>query len=810
MIKKMIKNSVLLLTILAVFLTVQPFGVWAETPASAQNSHGITAAEGEELLVLTSAQAASTQQEEPITRGATADMILQAAEKYTSGLMREDILKGYADGTLNEDAAVTRAEAFVMVSRAFGTLPAPTGYIEKISPLGVSFSDLPDWAAEDIQNLTRAGVLVGAEEGVLAPDELLTKEQLTRLFYRLYSNKGSSLKDDFYISSNKDVMDSLEIPEGAEAAGGSSTLATKTSEQVKGIIKEVVESEADYSNGSDEQMIRDLYRTLTDMETRNRLGIQPLEKYFDKVDSAEKLSELALVQAEIIRELGKNTNGLLLFFERSDTNDRTNIVLSVVPGLGILGSADEYEKILQEKLQLTGVPDDTAADLAAQLIAMEGGEVDEPSIMLPEGDIPEENLDDGGMDGMCFYTIEEVDRLAPELGIVDMLSALGYGGTIKFQAVDKNGFEQTLKNLNNENLDALKAQVKLAILDFYHEFLSQEIIDFYQETEERLGYGSGGETETPKERAYQAVANYLSDPVGRQYAARHFTPEAKADVKVMVDELIAAFEARVQKLDWMSEETKGEALRKLETLQVAIGYPDEWPEENLEITSPDEGGSAFQNMAVVFRSETHHDFSSLQVYTVNAAANRQTNQLIFPAGIMQAPYYDVHAAREENLAGIGAIIAHEITHVFDDQGAKYDADGNLRDWWKPEEHAYFQELCQKVVQFYDGWEAAPGIAADGANTLSENIADIGGMACTLDVLKQMENPDYDQFFRAHSAAWVKVSTRASMEEEIYDEHAPNNLRINRVFSNFQEFFDTYAIGERDGMYVAPEDRILIW
>lgn len=806
----MIKKALSLLTVVAVFFTAHPFAASADNSTTDQNTQGITAMEGAELSSSPAVLAASTPQEEPITRGAAADMILQAAGKYTPGLVRGDILKGYGDGSLNEDAAVTRAEAFVMVSRAFGTLAAPIGYMEKISPVGVSFSDLPDWAAEDIQNLTRAGVLVGAEVGILAPEEPLTREQLTRLLYRLYAYKGSDLKDDFYISSNKEVMDGLALPAGAEAAGGSSALASKTAEQVKEIIKEIVEAGADYPNGSDEQKIRDLYCTLADMETRNRLGIQPLEKYFDKVDGAEKLSELALVQAEIVQELGKDTNGLLLFFERSDANDQTNIVLSVVPGLGLLGPAKEYEKILQEKLQLTGVPADTAASLTAQLISLDGGEADEPSITLPEGDTLEGKLDDGSMDGLYFYTLEEVDRLAPELGIADMLQTLGYGDAIKFQAVDKNGFEQTLKNLNNENLDALKAQVKLALLDFYHEFLSQEIIDFYQEAEERLGYGSGGEAETPEERAYQAVANYLSDPVGRQYAARHFTPEAKADVKVMIDELIAAFEARVQKLDWMSDETKGEALRKLETLKVAVGYPDEWPEENLEIKSPEEGGSAFQNMAAVFSAETLHDFSSLQVYTVNAAANRQTNQLIFPAGIMQAPYYDVNATREENLAGIGAIIAHEITHVFDDQGAKYDADGNLRDWWKPEEHAYFQELCQKAVEFYDGWEAAPGIAADGANTLSENIADIGGMACTLDVLKQIKNPDYDQFFRAHSAAWVKVTTRALMEENIYDEHAPNNLRINRVFSNFQEFFDTYAIGEGDGMYVAPEDRILIW
>ncbi len=196
---------------------------------------------------------------------------------------------------------------------------------------------------------------------------------------------------------------------------------------------------------------------------------------------------------------------------------------------------------------------------------------------------------------------------------------------------------------------------------------------------------------------------------------------------------------------------------------------------------------------------------------VNAYYNQFNNTMAFPAGILQAPFYDVNATEEENLAGIGTIIAHEMTHAFDNNGAKYDKDGNPNDWWTAEDYAKFQALCDQVAAFYDGWESATGISISGSQTLGENISDIGGMACLLDILRQKEDADYDAFFRAYAKSWMKASTRENTEFMAqFDEHGPGNLRTNRVISNFHEFFDTFDIQPGDGMYVAPEDRIKIW
>ena len=201
----------------------------------------------------------------------------------------------------------------------------------------------------------------------------------------------------------------------------------------------------------------------------------------------------------------------------------------------------------------------------------------------------------------------------------------------------------------------------------------------------------------------------------------------------------------------------------------------------------------------------------MAAFTVNAAASRNTNTLIFPAGILQSPLYDQNASFEANLGAIGSTIAHEITHLFDDGGAQYDATGTVRNWWTDEDYTHFQELCQKAETFYNGYEAAPGIPTDGKETLSENIADIGGIACGLEILSSRQNPDYDAFFRSYARYWIKVAGYDTLSELAQtDQHAPNILRANRVLSNFQEFFDTYGIVPGDGMYVAPEDRIVIW
>lgn len=201
----------------------------------------------------------------------------------------------------------------------------------------------------------------------------------------------------------------------------------------------------------------------------------------------------------------------------------------------------------------------------------------------------------------------------------------------------------------------------------------------------------------------------------------------------------------------------------------------------------------------------------MTVYTVNAYYNAGNNEIVFPAGILQAPFYDKDASREENLGGIGFVIAHEITHSFDNNGAKFDAQGNATDWWQPGDYEHFQQLCGEVEAFYDGVEVAPGFVNNGTRTLSENIADLGSMACILETARLEGDPDYQALFENLAKCWTMTSSRSTLQLlASVDVHSFNKVRVNRTLQNFEEFYQTYGIQEGDGMYVAPADRVQIW
>ena len=202
---------------------------------------------------------------------------------------------------------------------------------------------------------------------------------------------------------------------------------------------------------------------------------------------------------------------------------------------------------------------------------------------------------------------------------------------------------------------------------------------------------------------------------------------------------------------------------------------------------------------------------AMHPFTVNACYQATNNDITFPAAILQAPLYDVNASREENLGGIGYIIAHEITHAFDNNGAKFDEKGNAADWWTQSDYAAFQQKCQAVAAWYDGQEAYPGIACSGTLTISENVADLGAIRCVVDAAKKLDDPDLDALFRAVANTWASTSTRQIRQYlTAVDVHAPDKLRCNRVLQTLPEFYETYDIQPGDGMWTQPESRVSVW
>ena len=752
------------------------------------------------------------------TAGELADYFINAAEGYQPSADCAQILEGFTE---SEEA--TRLQMLVIASRAFGRLPAPEGYAARIAAPAPDLSGMPEWAQTELKNLAEAGLLAAADLQDVNNEEAsgstenaggdvmnapATLKDARLIASRFFAYFGTELKDDFYSTVNRQLLNTIEIPEGQDTAGGSSSVTANTDEQLKALILEIVNSDEEYPKGSSAQKIRDLYKNFENVEARDQAGIEPLRKYLDAVDQAGSFSELNAAIAQAVNELGILANGLLPGIPVTDTKDSSRKVLLLmtqVPGLVVSdyenpeGEAyQEYRAALVEQLLAVGESQEEADSHADAIMNLEK--------VLAEN--MEEQDGSGKIKEQTYYTLEMLDEMMPQAKPSEMLKAIGLSENVKMQVFDDKQFKALTEWYTEENLELFKAIEKMALLTSYSSFLSADLAERF------------GTAWLPS--ADVAVQNYLSEELGELYTDRYFPAESKAEVEKMVNMLIETFKERIRRLDWMEEMSKEEALKKLESLTVLIGFPDEWSFNTADIRGAAEGGSLFENVAASEVEKWKKQLGELEkpvdprrfplaAYTVNAAASRNTNTIIFPAGILQSPFYDRNASFEANLAAIGSTIAHEITHMFDDGGAQYDSQGNVTDWWETTDYEHFQELCKKVENFYDGREAAPGIGADGKATLSENIADIGGIACGLDVLSKMENPDYDAFFRSYANQWLRVADYSTLEELAQsDIHSPNNLRCNRVLSNFQEFYDTYGIQEGDGMYVAPEDRIRIW
>lgn len=259
-------------------------------------------------------------------------------------------------------------------------------------------------------------------------------------------------------------------------------------------------------------------------------------------------------------------------------------------------------------------------------------------------------------------------------------------------------------------------------------------------------------------------------------------------------------------------------------MTVKVGYPDKWDTtlDQVEVKSYNEGGSLFSNTFAVNSAYVDVFKSSIgkpvnkgmwiaSVYSVNAYYSPFNNEITFPAGILQSPFYDINAKPEQNLGAIGVVIGHEISHAFDNNGSAYDEHGNAKNWWTEEDFKKFKEKCQELIAFYDGIEVAPGAINNGLLTLGENVADLAGMAVALQVASETDNPDYRAFFESNAEIWTYTSTKefaASLSKE--DTHSANKVRVNRTIVNFEQFYEAYGINHGDGMYVAPEDRVSIW
>ena len=771
------------------------------------------------LSVSVSVYADETETLSPATRGEIVNTLLNAADAYQPEIKKQDIIKGSNNGDLREHNPAKKIEALVMLSRAFGELPEPVGNDLRIGTFGVEFTDVPAWAKTDIDKLVKAGVLTGNPDGTLGANDTITIEEFQTIIARIWALKGSHLNDDFYETINKEWLNKSTIASGEVAGAVAYELDKQNRDKIEKMIDEL--SGKQFAEGTKEQKIADFYSTALDTENRNKQGIEPIQKYINAIDEAKTLDELVQADLNLEKEWGISS-----LFSFSVMNDAKNSSENTLYYNGLSVGLDKNSFVTEDPtskkafiqymtdiLMIAGEEASTAATIAEQVYEMEKSLA---SVSLE----PHEKSDVTKYYNP--YTIEQFNNMFKSVDMKHVLQSMKIDGADKVIVLDMKMAQKGAELLTETNLDVLKGYAKTRLLMATGDSLS----DGFKDANNKLFATVRGITgeKTEQEIALELTISSMSGYIEQMFAEKYFSPEAKKDVEQMVEQLIATYEERIQSLDWMSETTKEKAIKKLDTMIVKIGYPDQWDTtlDQVAIKTYDEGGSLFSNTFSVLKAYTDKVKEQLgkpvdrttwitSVYTVNAFYYPLNNDITLPAGILQAPFYDINAKPEENYGAIGTVIAHEISHAFDNNGSAYDENGNANNWWTEEDFKKFNEKNQELIEFYNNIEIIPGVLSDGQLTLSENVADLGGMAASLQVVSKMNNPDYKAYFENYAKVWSFTATKeyiAFLSKN--DVHAAQKIRVNRTILNFQEFYDTYGIKPGDGMYVTPEDRVSLW
>lgn len=708
---------------------------------------------------------------------------------------------------------ITRLEFALIVGNSMRELPAIR------SPL--AFEDVPAEVAGKIDRITSAGLMSGYGNGCFGSDDYLTKGQLEVVLNKIRALSSIRPQDDFFYAINHQWLSTTKLPAGYPGMTTFDEVDRRNTDKLKAIVKDLVENRDTYQEGTIEQKIADFYLTILDMENRNKEGIKPIQKYLDLIDGVSSAQELLDAMVQLEAETGMRP--LVSFAPDADLNDSNRHSLYAA-GLSTGLPADYilmgnpqidalYTGVITQLFALSGIPEEEAVEKAQNLYAFE--KVIAQNTMKNEEASKVENIYNP-------VSRAELVGMFPSVDLDKYLSDLGFGSVDTIILSDVNLMKKTGELLSDDNLDVLKTYCRFRILASTASLLSKDFRDVTMNFQKAF-YGISS-TMDEEEIAFNLLNSVMSDYLGRIYVERYFSAEAKADVESIVADIIAAFEDRIEALDWMGQETKEKAITKLKTIKVKIGYPDKWkdPLKDISIKTYADGGSLLGNIFAINSAQVKENKSLLSKpvdrsawymppHMVNAYYNPTNNEIVFPAGILQPPYYDVNASREQNLGGIGTVIAHEITHAFDNNGAQFDENGNMNNWWTEQDYTVFRQKCQAVIDLYDGLVIAPGAVVNGNLTVSENVADIGAMACILDIAADIPDVDYKALFESYAAIWRFTGT-----EQIYqmlatqDVHAPNKYRVNRVLQNFEEFYKTYDIQPGDAMYLAPEERVTVW
>ena len=646
--------------------------------------------------------------------------------------------------------------------------------------------------------------------------------------------------DDFFRHVNGTWLDKTEIPDDQTSWGGFNQLRKKTDADVLTILNKAIQ-ERDFPKvkdaqgneiDSDQEKAVNYYESIMDTVSRNKQGKAPVKPFLAKVAELNTKKEIQDYITNMAPYGGGGFYGFGVYNDLKNSSQYAGYLDSNGLGLSrdyyvddkVKDKLKKYEEFVAKMLQEFGDDATVAKKNAATIIAFE------KSLAAPMM-TKEQQRDTRNMYNPM--SIDELQEMAPAIDWKAHLTGIGVADLDRIIVTDPGYFKAMSTIFEARSVEDIKLLLRWntinTALGLLSTDLEKENWEFYSK-EMR-----GAKKQRPRdERALGNLNGAVGEALGKLYVDAKFPPEAKKKAKEMIDNVLLGFEKRIASLEWMSEETKTKALEKLHKLTVKIAYPDVWKDySELQVVGLKEGGTYFENAINVTQWNYNKNMAKLgqkvdrtewgmSPQTVNAYFNPVNNEIVFPAAILQPPFYNYTADEAVNYGGIGAVIGHEISHSFDDSGARFDGDGNLKNWWTDSDSEKFGVIGKRLVKQYSDIVAIDSLHLNGEFTLGENIGDLGGVQAAYEglqiFLQKNGRPDKideftpeQRFFLSWGTIWrTKMRDEALKNLIMTNPHAPGMYRAYMPLKNVDAFYEAFDVKEDDKMYLKPEDRVRIW
>lgn len=634
-----------------------------------------------------------------------------------------------------------------------------------------------------------------------------------------------SPQDDFYRHVNGKWLKEFELPADKSRYSTFTILREKAQEDVKIIIEEAAEKKS--SKGSDNQKIGDLYHSFMDTSRLEEIGVKSLEKEMNKISKINNLSDLSeyMAYADIITTA---PFGLYVYIDSKNPTEHVTYLGQSglgLPNRGYYMDDDEKSKNIRKEYV-------THIGKMFELYGMSNSNKLGSTVMDIETSLARFHWKkEKNRDPELTYnpsTMSELRSMIPGLDWDRWLSATGIDGFNKI-IISQPDYIKNIKNIiTKTSIDDWKTYFTWSLLDRFSGYLSSdyEKQNFYFYSTVLSGVK---EMEPRWKRAVNVVSGSMGEIIGKVYVEKHFDQNAKDRMIDLVENLRKAYKVGIDELEWMSDSTKLQAHYKLKNFRPKIGFPNKWKDYSQLSIDPDNLVNNIKNSTLDRTRKNREKLGKpidreewgMTPQTVNAYYNPLLNEIVFPAAILQPPFFNMEADDAVNYGSIGAVIGHEMGHGFDDKGSMYDGDGELRNWWTDTDKKKFKKRTEKLIKQYDNYTVVDGTPVNGEFTQGENIGDLAGIVIAYKAYqlskKGKATPVIDaltgdeRFFYGWGTIWGAKSTDEQMIRQIKtDPHSPGEFRANGPLVNMPEFLDVFVVSADDGMYVDPEKRIKIW